>query len=118
MESEWFPDTYQIPVYYTDIVMAFLTPKEWKILSYLIWLTYGPEKIQDGVSISQINNDKTGMSLQDIKNALRGLVLYGLVMEIENSKTCRCNEKHYLLTHDTHHVDLRGLKLRKKGVTR
>lgn len=96
MTSETFiPNSTQIPNDYVDKFMAFLTPEEWKVLTYAARRIFGFQKRKDRISLNQFSkgiNRKdggerldygTGLTLYSTRIAVDGLVSAGLLVELE-----------------------------------
>jgi len=85
------PSYTQVPDEAFDVLMAVLTPAEFKVMMYIIRRTFGFNKGADAISISQIVSGVctksgrrldmgTGLSRQGVVNALAGLVQKNVVL--------------------------------------
>jgi len=95
MTSETFiPNSTQIPNDYVDKFMAFLTPEEWKVLTYAARRIFGFQKRQDRISLTQFSEGisrkdgerldyGTGLTLHSTRKAVDGLVKAGLLVLLE-----------------------------------
>lgn len=95
MTSETFiPNSTQIPNDYVDKYMAFLTPEEWKVLTYAARRIFGFQKRQDRISLTQFSEGisrkdgerldyGTGLTLHSTRKAVDGLVAAGLLVQLE-----------------------------------
>ncbi len=89
------PNSYQKPNLYTDRLMRFLTGDEWKTLDYALRRTFGWNKTQDRISVSQFRNGNgrldedgqpleygTGLSQVAQVEAIHELMRFGILMEV------------------------------------
>lgn len=94
MSSEFIPNSFQTPNAYVDQFMAFLSPEEWKVLSYMVRRIFGFNKRQDRISYKQIMNGiktkegerldyGTGLGMAATKNAVDKLKEFNLIIEVE-----------------------------------
>jgi hypothetical protein len=95
MTSETFiPNSTQIPNDYVDKFLAFLTPEEWKVLTYAARRIFGFQKRQDRISLTQFSEGisrkdgerldyGTGLTLHSTRKAVDGLVMAGLLVQLE-----------------------------------
>jgi len=95
MTSETFiPNSTQIPNDYVDKFLAFLTPEEWKVLTYAARRIFGFQKRQDRISLTQFSEGisrkdgerldyGTGLTLHSTRKAVDGLVKAGLLVLLE-----------------------------------
>jgi hypothetical protein len=93
MQSDFIPNSYQTPNAYLDKFMAFLTPEEWKVLSYFTRRIFGFGKRQDNIACSQIMDGivaksgerldyGTGLGMQSVKSAIKSLIAFRLIVEV------------------------------------
>jgi hypothetical protein len=91
--NDFIPNSFQTPNAYVDRYMAFLTPEEWKVLTYMGRRIFGFNKREDNISCSQIMNGitakdghqldyGTGLGEAATKNAIKNLIAFRLVIEV------------------------------------
>jgi hypothetical protein len=96
------PNSFQTPNAYVDQFMPFLTGEEYKVLIYATRRILGFQKRQDRISISQftdgtknkdgeILDSGTGLSIETVKKCLANLVVFGLMVRLEENDP-RTNE--------------------------
>lgn len=123
--SDFIPNSYQTPNAYVDKLMAFLTPSEWLVLSYMSRRIFGFNKRKDRIALSQLERgtrDKegnqldygTGLGREANIKALAGLKKYNLVVEVAKNNPKVNKGACYSLQLDFAKVDVAGLKARKE----
>ena len=121
------PNTYQKPNWYSDEIDYLLTPKESKVLDFLIRRILGFEdnraSRRDRVSVSQITDGirradgsylsyGTGLSKPCAIAALKGLCDFGLLAKIGASTE---NGQEYELVSEVARINLDGLRARREA---
>lgn len=121
------PNTYQKPNWYSDEIDYLLTPKESKVLDFLIRRILGFEdnraSRRDRVSVSQITDGVrradgsylsygTGLSKPCAIAALKGLCDFGLLAKIGASTE---NGQEYELVSEVARINLDGLRARREA---
>lgn len=120
--ATFIPNSTQIPNDYVDKFMAFLTPDEWKILTYAVRRIFGFQRRQDHISLIQFSEGisrrdgtrldyGTGLSLHSVRRAVRGLVTAGLLIQLAAPKADRTPAL-YALQLDQEQVKIDFLKAR------
>lgn len=121
--SDFIPNSYQTPNAYVDSLMAFLTPEEWKVLSYMARRIFGFNKREDRISLSQMEHGivdgsgnrldhGTGLGRTALIKALAGLKRYHIALEVAPNDP-KCNKGAcYALNLDSGKVDWQGLEAR------
>lgn len=95
MQRAWIPNSTQIPDVILDHWMAKLSGSELKVLLYVARRTYGFQKDQDNISLTQLASgirrkdgstlDRgTGLSPTGVKDACTGLIKKGLLVRFKN----------------------------------
>jgi hypothetical protein len=94
--SDFIPNSFQFPNSIADHFMDLLTSEEWKVISYLARRTFGFNKTEDRVTLSQFSkgittregkrlDGGTGLSVTAVKRALDELVRFGLVLRLDEN---------------------------------
>ncbi len=120
------PNSFQFPNILADRLMFFLTPQEWKVLSFAVRQILGFQtKIasrQDRISLTQFVSGKTsvkdgsslclgcGLSKPTITTALSALWRYGILIQVGAPSR---NGQLYELQEDVEKIDWLGLETRK-----
>lgn len=118
--SKLIPNTFQNPNAYVDEYMAFLTPNEYKVLSYAIRRIIGFDKTEDRISIGQFSGGLvkkdgtrldwgTGLSEPAVRTAIEGLVRYGLMVVTKPHSAQENLPPAFGLQWDSEKVDQAGL---------
>ena len=92
------PNHTQIPNYYLDKIMAFVSDAEWKCLSYIARRTFGFQKQSDRIALSQfcegiIDKDGkildygTGLSKPTVVKSLENLFSLGIIEKTPYGQT-------------------------------
>jgi hypothetical protein len=128
--SNFVPNSFQIPNAYVDKCLEFLTPEEWKVLTYLCRRIFGFQKEghQDRVSISQFTNGITtregarldggvGLSDDTVKNALKKLCEFGLVVRAAENDSRKNDGVLWRLQFDERKIDFQAMIDRKSAAT-
>jgi hypothetical protein len=94
-KSTFVPNSFQTPNGYVDLVMPYLTGEEYKVLIYATRRILGFQKRQDRISISQFTNGTrregeildrgTGLGIGTVKNCLKTLSLFGLMVKVADN---------------------------------
>jgi len=120
MNNELIPNSFQTPNSYVDDFMAFLTPEEYKVLSYAIRRIIGFDKRQDNISLSQFTDGAilsngqvrdygTGLGREAVRNALDGLIRFNLLVKIADNDNKVNKGPVYAIQLDYSKVDYEGL---------
>lgn len=120
--AEIIPNSFQTPNVFIDELMAFLTPEEFKILTYITRRIIGFHKRQDRISLSQLCDGitrttgerldyGTGLSRDAARRALDSLTRYGLLVQLETASPTA--GPLYELQLDINDVDIAGLHERE-----
>lgn len=129
MASDFIPNSYQTPNAYVDKFMAYLTPEEWMVLSYFVRRIFGFNKRQDNIAYSQVMNGittkggeqldaGTGLGMTAVKNAIRNLKYFNLIVEVAPNNAHQNKGPLYALQLDSELVNLQAIKDRKAEVER
>jgi hypothetical protein len=95
-KSTFVPNSFQTPNGYVDLVMPYLTGEEYKVLSYATRRILGFQKRQDRIALSQFTDGTkskdgevldrgTGLSVGTVKDCLKSLVGFGLMMKLDDN---------------------------------
>jgi hypothetical protein len=120
MTSKFIPNAYQTPNAYVDDLMAYLTPEEWKVLSYAVRRILGFNKRQDRISKSQFmdgtKDDEgnpldhgTGLGEAAVKNALESLTHFRILIKVAENDPAQNKGRAYALQMESDQVDMDGL---------
>ncbi len=120
MKNELIPNSFQTPNAYVDDFMAFLTPEEYKVLSYAIRRIIGFDKRQDHISLSQFTDGAilsdgqvrdygTGLGREAVRNALDGLIRFNLLVKVADNDKKVNKGPLYAIQLDYSKVDYEGL---------
>jgi hypothetical protein len=110
------PNSYQTPNVYVDKLMYYLTPNEWKVLSYACRSILGwQNKIevrQARISLSRFKDGDSvsmgcGLSTYGIRRALTGLNKFGILVKVGKPTQ---DGQMYELTCDVNAIDWAGLE--------
>ena len=123
MTDKFIPNSFQTPNAYVDKYMAFLTPNEYKVLSYMARRIFGFQKRQDEISLSQLTDGitkhdgerldyGTGLTKSAVKPAIKGLVEYGFVVICKSYSVELNKATTYSLQYEEKEVDINGLMKR------
>jgi hypothetical protein len=123
MTSDFVPNSYQTPNGYSDKCMAFLTPEEWKVLSYFCRRIFGFNKRQDRVSISQLTDGirtkegeqvdyGTGLSAPAARKAVAELRRLGILIQVAENDPHKNQGPLYELQLDGDQIDLLAMYAR------
>jgi len=128
MSNDFIPNSFLTPNAYVDKCEAFVTPEEWKVLSYFCRRIFGFNKRQDRVSIGQLADGiktkggeqldyGTGISPPTIRKAVEALCDYGILILVEPNDKTRNEGPLYELQPDSAKIDLVGLMNRRTANT-
>lgn len=128
MSGEFIPNSYQTPNIYVDKFMAYLTPEEWMVLSYFVRRIIGFRKRQDRIAYSQVmdgivtQSDErldygTGLGASATKNAIRALIDFGLIIEVEPNDPHKNTGPLYGLQLDSDAANFQAMVERKASKT-
>jgi hypothetical protein len=117
------PNSYQTPNAYIDLIYAFLTADEWKVLSYALRRIIGFDKREDRISLSQFTDGATlkngeardygtGLGRDTVRKSLQGLLQYGLMVKLEENDPTKNEGPLFALQLDFEKVDIDGLRQR------
>jgi hypothetical protein len=130
MASDLIPNSFQTPNGYVDEFMFWLTPPEWKVLTYTVRRIFGFQKRQDRISLSQYIvgtistqdgrhlDHGTGLSKPAVMAALDNLIRYGLIIKLADNNVHRNEGALYALQLNVDQVDRSGLLERANSASR
>lgn len=113
-QSMFIPNSFQTPNAYADELMPYLTPEEWKVLSFASRKIFGFQKRQDRISKNQFM-EGTGMGEAAVSSAIENLHRFGILIIADKNDSTKNQGRLFALQLDDALVDMDGLKNRMDG---